>query len=481
MSARLCSGARDPRPAHTAFTRRLRLAAYLLAVAMPAVAASGAPAKGADRLSSAPFVVTPVVLSSSDADVDAAGPQVALDAGGDAFAIWSEIRPTGTTTLAAMRPRGGGWGDAVPLAAGAFGRMAVDPRGDVVVAGLVAGATSGRVFVVYRPAGGRFGPTRLLPGAWGGNSLPTVAIDGAGRALVAWSDGTHARVASRAPGGRWLSRVLGTGVDPVVAMNRRGDALRLWRTETYTVDRFVGSWRLRGKQWRRPRTLVALGKGPGALPLAPRLALDNAGNSLAVFPVFDCACSVTSVVAAVGRRGRALAAPRTVAAGGDRWFQLAAAPDGRATIVSVAGGSGSSLWASSRPGARHGFSPAVEVEKQDALAPAAGVATAGTLAVWAQASGSSLDPGPLTLAGALGRPDGSYTQPSTLGPIGGDCWMHRCRIGGAPSVALAPDGNGVVAWVEKQDPTSNGGGEVVAADVSLGSLRPSGVVQATTR
>jgi hypothetical protein len=48
----------------------------------------------------------------------------------------------------------------------------------------------------------------------------------------------------------------------------------------------------------------------------------------------------------------------------------------------------------------------------------------------------------------------------------------------APSVALAPNGNGVVAWVEKQDPTSSVGGEVVAADVSLGVVA---AAQATTR
>jgi hypothetical protein len=452
---------------------RSALIALLLVVAAPASTGSSPSAEAVGPAGPGAYALTPVRLSSLGADVEAVAPQVALDAAGDAFATWSETGPAGTTTMAAIRPAGGDWGDATPVAAGAYGHLAVDAPGDAVVAGLDVGATSARVFVVYRRAGGRFGAARVLPGAWGGNSLPSVAIDGSGRAVVAWSDGSRVLAAWSARGSRWSSRVFGQGVDPAAATNARGDALLLWRLPTNTVDRFVGSWRLRGNAWRPPRTLAALGKGASALPLAPQLALDNAGDAVAVFPVLSCPCSLTSVAVAVGRRGKALAlAPRSVGDGGERWVQLASAADGRATVVSVSGGSGGSLWASSRLGARRRFSSPVEVEGHDALAPAVARAGGGSLAVWAQASGSSIDPGPLVLFGAVGHSDGSFTRPVALGPIGGDCWMHRCQIGGTPSVALAPDGNGVVAWVEKQDPEANGGGEVVAADVSLGSLRP---------
>src|SRR5262245_58920194 len=214
----------------------------------------------ADQGGSSAYALAPVRLSSSATDVEASGPQVALDARGDAFAVWSETRPSGTTEMAAIRPVGGGWAAPTPLGAGGNGRLAVNARGDAVVVGLASAAAS-RAFVVYHRAGGRFGPARLLPGTRGGNSLPSVAIDGAGRALVAWSDGKRVRLASRARGSRWSSRVLGQGVDPAVATNPRGDALVLWRPPTNTVDRFVGSWRLHGGPWRRPRTLATPGEG----------------------------------------------------------------------------------------------------------------------------------------------------------------------------------------------------------------------------
>ena len=70
-------------------------------VARPAVvcAAIAAAAGLAGRADSGAFALAPVPLSS--AGVDASRPQVALDARRDAFAVWSESRPSGTTTMAA--------------------------------------------------------------------------------------------------------------------------------------------------------------------------------------------------------------------------------------------------------------------------------------------------------------------------------------------------------------------------------------------
>lgn len=158
--------------------------------------------------------------------------------------------------------------------------------------------------VETRELGARQGAARLLPGRWGGNSLPSVAADGAGRALVAWSEGKWVRVASRTLEGRWSSRVFVAGVDPAVATNPRGDALVLWRPPTNTVDRLVGSWQLRGQAWRRPRTLAVPSKGAVGLALAPQLALDNAG---AARRRSDRSAATAGCTAAPGIEGGALA------------------------------------------------------------------------------------------------------------------------------------------------------------------------------
>ena len=422
----------------------------------------------AGEAGSGAYALAPVQLSAAAADVEASRPHAALDARGDAFAMWTESAPSGMTTMATIRPAGGTWPAAVRLAAGGYAQLAVDWRGDAVVAGLAFGQST-RIFAVYRRAGSGFGPARRISGpvAGPGSGSVSVAIDGAGRALVAWSDGTKVRVATSNGGRRWSQRVLGAGGDPAVAIDRGGDALVLWHVPAGADGGFAGAWQLRGRPWKRPTAL----SGPNgllSLPGSPQLALDDAGDAVAVFPVWSRSTpSDTYLEAADARLGRAFTAPHKIGAGSDgASARLALAPDGRAAVVYVDGRSDGSVWATGRKGARGRFSKPVELEAQNSLEPALALSGAGQLAVWTQSTGSPILPQQLELAGAVGGPDGSFAGPAELGPIGNDCWNHRCLHGGAASVALARDGHGVVAWVEKQDPTSGSGGTVVAADVS---------------
>ena len=424
----------------------------------------------AGEAGSGAYALAPGRLSTAGADVEASRPHVALDGRGDAFAVWTESVPSGMTTMAAIRPAGGSWPGAVPLAAGGYAQLAVNRRGDAVVAGLAFGQTT-RIFAVYRRAGRGFGPARRISGpvAGPGTGSVSVAIDSAGRALIAWSDGTKVRVATDDGGGRWSQRVLGAGGDPAAAMDPGGDALVLWHVPAGADGGFAGAWQLRGRPWKRPKTLSA----PDGLlspPGAPQLALDDAGDALAVFPVWSRSTPHdTYLEAADARLGQAFIAPRRIGAGFDGVSaRLAVAPDGRAAVVYVDGRSDGSVWTTGRKGARRRFSKPVELEAQDSLEPAVALAGAGPLAVWTQATGTPILPGQLELFGAVGRPDDSFAGPAELGPIGNDCWKHRCLHGGAASVALAPNGHGIVAWVEKQDPNSSAGGTVVAANVSHG-------------
>ena len=109
------------------------------------------------------YALAPVRLSTAGADVEASRPHVALDSRGDAFAVWTESVHSGMTTMAAIRPAGGSWPVAVRLAAGGYAQLAVNRRGDAVVAGLVFGKTT-RIFAVYRRAGHGFGPARRISG-----------------------------------------------------------------------------------------------------------------------------------------------------------------------------------------------------------------------------------------------------------------------------------------------------------------------------
>jgi len=77
--------------------------------------------------------------------------------------------------------------------------------------------------------------------------------------------------------------------------------------------------------------------------------------------------------------------------------------------------------------------------------------------------------GHLVLGRAAGRADGTFTRPTQLAAIGADCFAHRCLPGGQGTVALDAAGRGVVAWVEKADPTSQSpDGAVYARSVDIG-------------
>jgi hypothetical protein len=128
---------------------------------------------------------------------DAFRPRVAMDAAGNAIAVWRRGR-----IKAATRPAGGMFGVAQTLSAvGPVGdpHVAMDAAGNAVAAWRFGGVPSrftpdkARIQVRTRPPGGAFGRPRALsaPGQDAGN--PTVAMDAIGNALVGWQQSDRAK------------------------------------------------------------------------------------------------------------------------------------------------------------------------------------------------------------------------------------------------------------------------------------------------
>jgi hypothetical protein len=117
------------------------------------------------------------------------------------------------------------------------------------------------------------------------------------------------------------------------------------------------------------------------------------------------------------------------------------------------------------------FGAAVPLSGQkDVLEPAVAMTPDGRmLALWTQSDDSVARP-QLSLAGAAGSESGGFGPPLPLDQVGRDCFAHRCLHGGAPSVALTPDGRGAVTWVEKADPLPSSGGIVLAATFTLAAM-----------
>jgi hypothetical protein len=125
--------------------------------------------------------------------------------------------------------------------------------------------------------------------------VPQVAMDSAGNAIAVWSrsDETNDIIqASRfsISSGSWsavadvanLSDTGGYALDPQVAMDSAGNAIAVWyqRTGTNTI---IQASRFSGSSWSAVTDLSA----PGQDALDPQVAMDSDGNAIAVWSRYD--------------------------------------------------------------------------------------------------------------------------------------------------------------------------------------------------
>jgi hypothetical protein len=171
---------------------------------------------------------------------EGADPQIALDAHGDALAVWGRSVGYDTIVRGSYRPAGGDWQEPTDISSEAEDaqsmELALDAQGDAVVAWAGSTNTVGgydRAEAAYRPAGGDWGKSADLSED-GGNAFPTdVAFDQMGNAVVVWERSNGAdnivQAAYRPSGGDWqeptsLSEEGRKSFDPVVVLDAEGEA-----------------------------------------------------------------------------------------------------------------------------------------------------------------------------------------------------------------------------------------------------------------
>jgi hypothetical protein len=397
---------------------------------------------------------TAVGLSPADPSIDASLPQVALDARGDAFAVWQERRPNGVFTRAATRPSGGSWSAARTLARGGYVDLAVDARGDAVVAGLTLADPQG-VFAVYHPAGGGWGRAMRLSGSGATDVELSAAIDANGRAFVAWAQGGNVEVSARSEG-RWSTQRVGAGAEPTIAVDPAGDGLLVWHTPARDDGRFLASWKTPRGSWQRPSS-IPLPPGPGIRPERAQIALDGKGNASAFWTNWDA-----DVYTSTASRNGPFSPPQSLQIGNDAYQARGpVAPGGGAALAAVANRGSGPVELRLRRSATSGWQPPITLGASGVQAALA-LDQAGRLVVsWIEPQGDQL-----LLEVATGTTAGHVSRPQTLATVGSDCFKHRCLHGGDPSVAIGPAGRALVAWAAKADPI-RGAGVVEAANLEL--------------
>ena len=250
----------------------------------------------------------PVELSASDQD-SSTHPQVAVAANGDAVAVWKNDGVSSFIVKAAARPAGGGWQAPVDISAAGphaprtvlgqvFPTVAVDARGDAVaVWDYPPTATTSIVQGAVRTAG-TWQPPVNLSAAGQNADAADVAVDPRGNAVAVWGRlvrttpiGTTSVVqgAVRAAGETWqapvnISTTSQSAVSPHVAVDPQNNAVAIWSAEqagTQADSSIVQSAaRAAGGTWQAPVDIATAGS-PGVD--SADVAVDAQGNAVAVW------------------------------------------------------------------------------------------------------------------------------------------------------------------------------------------------------
>ena len=227
---------------------------------------------------------------------EAREPGIAVNAQGDATAVWRRSNGTDYIVQAAIHPAGGTWQAPVDLSAtgqSALGpQVAVDSQGDATAVWQRPNGTNSIAQAALRPAGGVWqAPVDVSAGGQDAFD-PVVALDAQGGATAAWErfNGANYIVQSaiRPAGGVWQApvdlSVTGQNASlPQVALDAHGNADAVWERSNGATDIVQGATRPAGGTWQAPVDLSALGQNA----LNPQIALDLQGNATAVWQRFN--------------------------------------------------------------------------------------------------------------------------------------------------------------------------------------------------
>lgn len=212
-----------------------------------------------------------------------AWPQVAMDAAGDAVVVWQRDDGANKRVQASLRPAGGAF--SAPTDLSLAGRDATTPKvamnanGDAIAVWLRSDGQNARVQVAFCPAGGTFGPAVDVSEAGRDAFVPSASLDAAGNAVMVWvrSDGTsnRAQAAVRARAGTVstpvdLSAAGQVASHPQIGVDAAGNATAVWEA----------SGRVKGAVRPAGGTFAAVDVAPDAITVTPALAVAPDGAAV---------------------------------------------------------------------------------------------------------------------------------------------------------------------------------------------------------
>lgn len=241
----------------------------------------------------------PELLESDNAG-NALTPRVAIDADGNALAVWYQTDGTRNNIWSNRFTPSGGWDTAELIetnnAGSASGpRIAFDADGNAVAVWQQSDGTRNNIWSNrFTPSGG-WGAAELIENDnVGSASIPDVAVDPAGNALAVWyqSDGTWFNIESNrfTPTGGWGTAELieisnaGSAFVPRVSLDRDGNGLAVWYQWDGTRNNIWSNRYTPSEGWGTAELIETEDLGSA---FNPEVAVDPEGNGFAVWYQFD--------------------------------------------------------------------------------------------------------------------------------------------------------------------------------------------------
>jgi hypothetical protein len=227
-------------------------------------------------------------------------PQIAIDANGDALAIWLKADSMGTKIWASRYTLGTGWGAEEPVESdktgnSSGGQIEFDPNGNAIAVWVLDdNITANR----YTPGAGWGTEEPLESNSIGMTSgffgEPQIGIDSDGNALVVWqrTDNMDSSIYSNryTVGIGWgMAELIETGGgragSPQIAIDPNGNALAIWQQTENPADgddAVVNRYTL-GAGWSSAQIIGDNTESTSLVPLYPQIAIDTQGNAMAIW------------------------------------------------------------------------------------------------------------------------------------------------------------------------------------------------------
>jgi hypothetical protein len=234
----------------------------------------------------------------SDVTGDGFFPQVAIDANGNATAVWHQTDGTRYNIWAARYGASGGWEAAALVEAdtgdAVYPQVGVDANGNAIAVWEQRDGTRLNI-AANRYSNGSWGTPALIESNDSGAALkPQIGVDAAGNAFAVWVQEDAARLSiwsnHYTAGTTWGTAALletdntGDADDPKIAVNPSGVAHVIWKQRDSTYYNVLASQFTPGSGWRTPTQIEGDASGDAQ---DPHIAINASGTVQAVWMQFD--------------------------------------------------------------------------------------------------------------------------------------------------------------------------------------------------